>query len=256
MPTIKIDDVEVELEKCGHCKTLPSELEAQKALQKALLACKDHPCPVCGLEIKIKGISIAHRDREWKNEEAFWKLMSVGYVFKRSDDTVPFNQQPNQVLGQEVMDVEVRRLAINPPGTRTDRMTTLLRSQAEQGISGREGSRYAAAYRRSLASLKLAEPLMGAPESDTGVSAREKPQHTVEIFWSIPDQYSQRIAPVFASVCVSDQLLSVRTLSRPPADEELRVALAAFSVTGATRQSATEDVFWALLNSAEFVLNH
>jgi hypothetical protein len=46
-----------------------------------------------------------------------WKLMSVGYVFKRSDDTVPFNQQPNQVLGQEVMDVEVRRLAINPPGT-------------------------------------------------------------------------------------------------------------------------------------------
>src|SRR6059036_1858721 len=25
-----------------------------------------------------------------------------------------------------------------------------------------------------------------------------QPQHTVEIFWSMPDQYSQRISPVFA----------------------------------------------------------
>lgn len=45
-----------------------------------------------------------------------WHLCSVGYVFRRMDDGVAFNQQPNQVLGQEVMTVEARRLAINPPG--------------------------------------------------------------------------------------------------------------------------------------------
>jgi len=46
------------------------------------------------------------------------------------------------------------------------------------------------------------------------------------------------------------------TLSRPPSPEELAVATAAFAAEGATRRSATEDVFWALLNSAAFVFNH
>jgi hypothetical protein len=46
------------------------------------------------------------------------------------------------------------------------------------------------------------------------------------------------------------------TLSRIPSEEEVRRATAAFSAKDATRQTATEDVFWSLLNSAEFVLNH
>jgi len=44
--------------------------------------------------------------------------------------------------------------------------------------------------------------------------------------------------------------------SRPPTEEELSIAATAFSQPGATRQSATEDVMWALINSAEFVFNH
>jgi hypothetical protein len=45
-------------------------------------------------------------------------------------------------------------------------------------------------------------------------------------------------------------------LNRLPAEPELQAALRAFSAPGATRQTAVEDVFWALLNSPEFVLNH
>jgi len=36
----------------------------------------------------------------------------------------------------------------------------------------------------------------------------------------------------------------------------MQAARAAFELPGATRRSAAEDVLWALLNSAEFVLNH
>ncbi len=45
-----------------------------------------------------------------------WRIRSLGYVFRMVDDTVPFNQAPNQVLGQELADVETRRLALQPPG--------------------------------------------------------------------------------------------------------------------------------------------
>jgi hypothetical protein len=50
--------------------------------------------------------------------------------------------------------------------------------------------------------------------------------------------------------------LYLAAYSRLPTADELGVAVAAFSLKDATRQSATEDVLWALLNSAEFVLNH
>jgi hypothetical protein len=45
-------------------------------------------------------------------------------------------------------------------------------------------------------------------------------------------------------------------LSRPPSSEELQIALLPFNAEKATRQVATEDVLWALLNSPEFVFNH
>ncbi len=44
--------------------------------------------------------------------------------------------------------------------------------------------------------------------------------------------------------------------SRKPADDELKIAAATFSAEGATRRTATEDVLWSLMNSAEFVFNH
>ncbi|MCI0534898.1 MAG: DUF1553 domain-containing protein, partial [Verrucomicrobiales bacterium] len=50
--------------------------------------------------------------------------------------------------------------------------------------------------------------------------------------------------------------LYLTTLSRPPTDQEIRLSASAFRAAGATRQTASEDVLWALLNSAEFVFNH
>ena len=50
--------------------------------------------------------------------------------------------------------------------------------------------------------------------------------------------------------------LYLTAYSRDPDAEELAVATAAFDAEGATRQSAAEDILWALLNSAEFVFNH
>ncbi|TDU73390.1 Ig-like protein group 2 [Prosthecobacter fusiformis] len=44
--------------------------------------------------------------------------------------------------------------------------------------------------------------------------------------------------------------------NRLPNAEELRTALKFFTTPGATRQTAVEDLAWALINSAEFVFNH
>ncbi len=50
--------------------------------------------------------------------------------------------------------------------------------------------------------------------------------------------------------------LYLAAYARYPAADELRVAVGTFSQDGATRLTASEDVLWALINSAEFVLNH
>jgi hypothetical protein len=50
--------------------------------------------------------------------------------------------------------------------------------------------------------------------------------------------------------------LYLAAYSRPPTAEEAQIAVAAFSAKDATRLTATEDILWALVNSAEFVFNH
>jgi len=50
--------------------------------------------------------------------------------------------------------------------------------------------------------------------------------------------------------------LYLSAYSRRPTDDERAAAKRAFTAKDATRQSATEDLLWALLNSAEFVFNH
>jgi hypothetical protein len=52
------------------------------------------------------------------------------------------------------------------------------------------------------------------------------------------------------------ETLFLRTLSRRPAAEESKLALETIRDPSAGRQAAFEDLFWALLNSSEFVFNH
>jgi WD40 repeat protein len=50
--------------------------------------------------------------------------------------------------------------------------------------------------------------------------------------------------------------LYLTCFNRFPTSDEIRVATDAFKAEKASRQTATEDVLWALLNSPEFVFNH
>ncbi|MCK5945250.1 MAG: hypothetical protein KAI24_24895 [Planctomycetes bacterium] len=45
-----------------------------------------------------------------------WRLRSVGYVYRRLDENVAFNVQPNVVLATEMAETDVLRAVINLPG--------------------------------------------------------------------------------------------------------------------------------------------
>lgn len=45
-----------------------------------------------------------------------WRLRSIGYVFRRQSTAVAFNVAPNHVIAKEMVETEVRRLALQPPG--------------------------------------------------------------------------------------------------------------------------------------------
>ncbi len=72
-------------------------------------------------------------------------------------------------------------------------------------------------------------------------------------------QTTGRAATLAASTRSPDDIVAelyFTLFNRPPTEAELKTAAATFAAKDATRQTATEDVFWALLNSAEFVFNH
>jgi hypothetical protein len=70
---------------------------------------------------------------------------------------------------------------------------------------------------------------------------------------------NSRIRALASSTLAEPQLvqqLYLSTYNRTPTAAELKIALRYFAQPGSTRQSATEDILWLLLISAEFVFNH
>ncbi|MDA1014814.1 MAG: DUF1553 domain-containing protein [Planctomycetota bacterium] len=68
-----------------------------------------------------------------------------------------------------------------------------------------------------------------------------------------------RAARLSASEASTDAIIAdlyLAALNRTPRPTELKAARQAFDAPEATRRQATEDVLWALMNTAEFVLNH
>lgn len=68
-----------------------------------------------------------------------------------------------------------------------------------------------------------------------------------------------RAARLAASDATDDEIirgLYLAALSRHPNSTELSAARQAFDIPDSDRRQATEDILWALMNTAEFVLNH
>ncbi|HLQ38451.1 MAG TPA: hypothetical protein VK348_11660, partial [Planctomycetota bacterium] len=71
---------------------------------------------------------------------SIWKLRSIGYVFRKVDDTLRFDEYPNQVIGQEILEIEARRLALSAPSTaalciRTASRCSVLTNGTVQGLT-------------------------------------------------------------------------------------------------------------------------
>lgn len=98
-----------------------------------------------------------------------WKLVSRGYVFRMVDAGVSFDQLPNQVLGTEVMETEVRRMTLAPPSqaaicvARADQCVIASRGRVIGGVGA------GVAYPTSTGSVVVGGEVSGSP-SRVGVA--------------------------------------------------------------------------------------
>ena len=79
---------------------------------------------------------------------------------------------------------------------------------------------------------------------------------TLQAKFTNPSGRLQRLAAGSTAPDGVVEELYLATLSRPPTAAERAAAVEAFGSQGATRKGAIEDIFWALINSPEFVFNH
>ncbi|MBL8751289.1 MAG: hypothetical protein JNK78_19180 [Planctomycetes bacterium] len=80
-------------------KPWPGDPDAARSVWRTQMECED----VSGMRGNLSPGSI-------------WRIRSLGYVFQRVDPNRAFNVAPNHVIGQEMVEVEARRLALQPPG--------------------------------------------------------------------------------------------------------------------------------------------
>ncbi len=45
-----------------------------------------------------------------------WRVRSIGYVYRLADASKSFDQYPNQILGTDILETEIRRMTLAPPG--------------------------------------------------------------------------------------------------------------------------------------------
>ena len=98
-----------------------------------------------------------------------WRLVSRGFVFRMVDSSVDFNVLPNQVLGTEVMETEIRRMTLAPPSQaaicvdRADQCAINNRGRVLGGVGA------GIAYPSSTGSVGTGGEISGSP-SRTSVS--------------------------------------------------------------------------------------
>jgi hypothetical protein len=135
-----------------------------------------------------------------------------------------------------------------------------LRNPAAMGEGGGSSSRFFDAQRREfLARMQTSN--RSAAEFDAGL-----PQALMlmngEVMVQATDKDKSRMVAALDAPWFSDQqrveTLFLAAYARPPGDEERERSLKYIESGGASgdRRQALGDVFWALLNSAEFALNH
>lgn len=150
-----------------------------------------------------------------------------------------------EVLLDAVCDVTETRLTFEgtPPGTRAMQLWNNRLPSTFLDVFGRPERKTVCECERTIdTSLAQVLHLMNAPlvndrlQSPTGRAAR-----------------------LAASKATTDEIITelyLAALSRKPQPAELAAAREAFQMPTTTRRQATEDVLWALMNTAEFVLNH
>lgn len=85
-----------------------------------------------------------------------WRLVSRAFIFRRRNPALPYNQVPNQVLSNETLETEIRRLTLVPPAQAAICVNTGSMIDLASGTKITGGTNTGLAYRQGTGTPTIA----------------------------------------------------------------------------------------------------
>ncbi len=139
-------------------------------------------------QMQVRDVSMARGASGMGN---VWLVKSIAHVFRRNDATKQYNEAPNHVLGTAVVETEVRRMTLVPPGMAAICIGTASGSRIASKVNVQGDTGAAVFYRRAGSAVPS---VTGGAITVGGVSGSTNYDDSTQAVFGVSDEELRGLA--------------------------------------------------------------